>query len=377
MNRKLKNLILTVFLCLAAVPAFAVEEYVSLVYKEIDVAFADRSDENLNNILQKYQGDNYYFLMENYSMKKVRRLIIINDYEFAMDADLVIIDNNLDNIEAVELYATITDAYEMQKAVQRVEEEKRKAEEVRLVTLKEEQRGTAAKQYNAITTSTGNTVYVTGKDGGQLTYNSFNYAIGITPSLITNTSSVEENNLKQIAFGVGFDFGYSRMVNNLNVGGDFSLSARPMSFALSGKDESFYFDGNLNFKIAFRNFMDKFFIRAGVDAEGALQGQNNPEKYNQELQKTLISPTVGIKLQEIPLGNMFLTTSFDWLAASFWTKGLDAAAKFDMTMNVPFGATEKVNLDFVMGVKDSMFMKETGFENRMNFILALGGRNVK
>ena len=92
MNRKLKNLILAVLLCAAAFPVFALEEYVSLVYKEIDVAFANRSDENLDKILQKYQGDDYYFLMENYSMKKVRRLIIINDYEFAMNADLVIID---------------------------------------------------------------------------------------------------------------------------------------------------------------------------------------------------------------------------------------------------------------------------------------------
>lgn len=377
MNRKLKNLILTIFFCAAAMPVFAVEEYVSLVYKEIDVAFANRSDENLDKILQKYQGDNNYFLMENYSMKKVRRLIIINDYEFAMDADLVIIDNNLDNIEAVELYATITDAYEMQKAVERLAEEKRKAEEIRLVNLKEEQRGSAAKQYNTIKTSTGNTVYVTGKDGGQLTYNGFNYSLGLVPGLVTNKSNTgAENNLTEIALGVGFDFGYYTMLKNMNVGVDVGFSARPMSFSFEGTDESIFFDGNISLKIAFRDFMDKLFIRAGVVDVGCFQGRIT-ENFNQELQKNLISPAIGIKLQEVPLGNIFLTADFDWLAAHLYTKGLDAAAQMNVLFSIPFGSTEKINMDFIIGVKDTMFMKETGFENRMNFVLALGGRNVK
>lgn len=374
MNRKLKNLILAVLLCAAAFPVFALEEYVSMVYKEIDVAFANRSDENLDKILQKYQGDDYYFLMENYSMKKVRRLIIINDYEFAMNVALVIIDNNLDNIEAVELYATITDAYEMQKTLDRLAEEKRQAEEIRLVNLKEEQRGTAAKQYNAVTTSTGDTVYVTGKDGGQLTYNGLNYSLGVVPGFVMNSSVNEENNLKAAAAGIALDFGYYTIFKKTNIGGDLGIQA---GIPLSGQDQSIFVDASLAGKIAFREFMDKFFLRAGVAIEGSLKGESNTALFNQDIQNAFVTPLLGFKFQEIPVGKMAVSAGVDWLAAHLWTPGLKAAGKVDFSMNIPFGVTDKVILDFIIGARDIVFLKNTGLENRTNFVIALGGRNVK
>ena len=93
--KRLKRLLVASIMLLCAGHVFALEDYVSDVYHEIDTAFQQKSETGLNVVLQENQGDKYYYLMENYATKKVRRLIITNDYEFAMNAILVIIDNNI------------------------------------------------------------------------------------------------------------------------------------------------------------------------------------------------------------------------------------------------------------------------------------------
>ena len=120
-----KIAVLLVFLVSFSVPVFSVEAYVSSLYREIDIAFANKSENELNSILSKNADDVNYYLLENYAMKKVRHLIIQEEYVFAMKANLVIIDNDLDNVDAVEMYSTIATALEKQKEQQeRIHEKK-------------------------------------------------------------------------------------------------------------------------------------------------------------------------------------------------------------------------------------------------------------
>ena len=103
-GRKLKILSLAVLLICSTSKLFALEEYVSEIYKQIDTCFATKDEAKLNSLLSKNTTDRYYYLMENYTQKKIRRLIVNNDYDFAMAATLIVIENNLDNEEAVEMY---------------------------------------------------------------------------------------------------------------------------------------------------------------------------------------------------------------------------------------------------------------------------------
>ena len=80
-----------------------------------------------NYKLKKIEGDDNYYLLENYTLKKIRRLVVKKDYDFAMQTNLVVIDNNLDNSEAVEMYAVIAHALEEQRKLKNLEEEKRLA----------------------------------------------------------------------------------------------------------------------------------------------------------------------------------------------------------------------------------------------------------
>ena len=61
-TKKLKTFFLAVLLCFTAGSLFAVEEYVSKVYKEIDIIFVKQADKELANILRENVEDKYYYL---------------------------------------------------------------------------------------------------------------------------------------------------------------------------------------------------------------------------------------------------------------------------------------------------------------------------
>ena len=47
-----------------------------------------------------------------------------------------------------------------------------------------------------------------------------------------------------------------------------------------------------------------------------------------------------------------------------------------MNMSVPISAMQKARLTFNLGVKDTLFLKDEGIENRARLILAIGAENV-
>ena len=139
-SRKLKIIVALLVLILSSSRVFALEEYVTAVYKQIDDCFTKKDEAKLNKILSIYSKDKYYYLMENYTQKKIRRLIVNNDYDFAMDAILAVIENNLDNEEAVDMYSVISDAAEIQRKHEIELENQRQLEYARLENEKEKQR---------------------------------------------------------------------------------------------------------------------------------------------------------------------------------------------------------------------------------------------
>ena len=111
MKRKLFTFLVGIVLSVCAVQkVFAVDVYIVELYKQIDGAFSDKSDRELDAVLSNNNEDSNYYLLENYTMKKIRRLVIDKEYDFALQSNLIVIDNNLDNAEAVEMYSVIAAA---------------------------------------------------------------------------------------------------------------------------------------------------------------------------------------------------------------------------------------------------------------------------
>ena len=64
--RKLKVLSALLLLTVFSARVFAVEEYVSDIYRQIDNCFTVKDEGKLNDVLSKNTKDKYYYLIENY-----------------------------------------------------------------------------------------------------------------------------------------------------------------------------------------------------------------------------------------------------------------------------------------------------------------------
>ena len=350
---------------------FAVEEYVSEIYKQIDACFTAKDEAKLNTVLAKNTKDKYYYLIENYTQKKIRRLIVNNEYDFAMEATLALIENNLDNEEAVEMYTVISDAYDIQRKHEAEVEFQKQQEEKRLQAAKEKQRGSVEKEYVSATKTSSGSVYVSGKET-KLTSNNWKIAFGLVNLGYLMEPKGEINSLH---YGVAGDFRFERTIDKkCIIGTDIFGGVHFLGMADKEKIVPLLGDFDAAVKAAFMQFTKYLFIRAGFDA--IITGKSKTATDTIYVVDNFYSPYVGIKLEGIPLGKLKVDLGADWLAGHLFNKDVKLAAGGALNVEIPFAELEKVKLNFNIGVRDKLFMKDTGMENRASLLLAIGVENV-
>ena len=371
--RRVKVLSVLLLLAVLSGKVFAVEAYVSEIYKQIDTCFTAKDETKLNDVLSKNTKDKYYYLIENYTQKKIRRLIVNNDYDFAMEATLVLIENNLDNEEAVEMYSVISEAYEIQRKYEAEQEYQRQLEEARLQAEKEKQRGNVEKEYVAATKTTGGSVYVSGKETKLTSYN-WKAALGMINLLHLYD---EPGDISSLHYGVALDFRYEyTMENKMVIGTDTFAGFQFLGFA---DEENLKLvpmlgDIDLALKTSIPQISNNLFVRLGF--ETLIAGKSLTAPDTEWVVGKFYSPTLGIKMERIPLGGLKLDIGADWLAGHLFMKDVKAAGAASLNIEVPFAELEQVKLNFNLGVRDKFFLKKSGFENRASVIMAIGVENV-
>lgn len=371
-KRSFKTLVVSLLMLLVSSSLFAVEEYISQIYKDLDHVFIIKSDKELNDILSKNNEDKYYYLIENYTEKKIRRLIVNNDYDFAMTAIIIVIENNLDNENAVDMYTVIANAYEVQQKMEQENEERRQKELVRIEMEKDKQRGSAEKEYvSASNTSSGRVVYVSGKEPTSSS-SSWKASFGMVD--LTHLYD-EPGDISTIHYGISGDYRYEySLEKKIVVGADLSGGLNFLTIADEDKMVPILADANIAFKFALPQLSPNFFFRAGVGA--IVSGTSSMAPDTKDIAPTMFSPTIGIKMERIPLGKLKLDLGADWYAGHLFYEDINLAIGGDLNLEVPFAELEKINLSFNLGVKDRFFLKTTGIENRASVILAIGVGNV-
>ena len=364
---KIKRLIFILTFFFLANSVFAVEEYVSDTYKQIDKIFIMQSEPQLYDLLDKNKDDKYYYLIENYTMKKIRRLIVKNDYEFAMDAVIVVIENNLENEEAVEMYSVISDAYEIQKQYEAELEYKRQLELARLEQEKEKHRASVEKEYVSAQKNDGGSVYVSGKET-KLTSYWWKAALGIVDfSYLMDQSS----NVNALNYGINIDVDYEYTNDNIIWGFDIFGGFKFLSLG-QGKDMiPLMVNLDIGPKLGFKNFSKNFFIRAGFSA--MLASGIQPEA---NVLGNFLTPYIGINYQRLMLGNINISAALDYYVGHLYTPGVNFAMGGEVNFAFPFAEMEKVKLNLNIGLKDKFLLKNSGIENRASIILAIGVENA-
>lgn len=372
--KKLKLLILSLVFILTANSLFAVEEYVSQIYKQLDQIFIEKSEDKLSAVLEDNSSDKYYYLIENYTEKKIRRLIVNNDYDFAMTAIIVVIDNNLENEQAVEMYTVIAEAYEVQQKHEAELEYQRQLELARIEKEKEAQRGNVEKEYVAATNaSTGKTVYVTGKETKLVRYN-LKGSMGLAD---VTWLMDQKSEMSTFHYGPALELNYGYTTDAKSVIGFDAFGSIQFLSMGNLKDEKqlipLLADADLSLKYAPAAF-PLFNIRAGFGL--AFTGKTDYQNLFSPIADTIYSPTIGVKLENIPVGDSKFTVGADWLAGHLFYKNIKFAMGAAMNFAMPFAELEKIKLSLNIGLRDKVLVKDTGIENRASVILAIGAENV-
>ena len=85
----------------------AVNKTIDGIYVSIDEAFLEKSFGKINDILYSNHDNGQYKEIESYTLNKIRQLVIKNDFDFARLAALCLLQNNIDNEDAMEMYVML------------------------------------------------------------------------------------------------------------------------------------------------------------------------------------------------------------------------------------------------------------------------------
>ncbi len=378
-KKKLKTFLLAALLILLSCNLFAVEEYVSKVYKEIDIIFVKQSDKELAEILRENVEDKYYYLMENYTKKKVRRLIIDNEYEFAMTAIYIIIDNNIDgdfeDEDAVDLYAAIAEAYEIQQQYEQEQQQREIAEAAKKEAEKEKLLAAAQKDYNVVTTSEGRQVYVSSKDERSEKYR-WNANFGMIDFGILTANGLEKPLMSE---GISLDFTYEYAIpKSVVIGGDVFFDFKFMEFNNGPMEYNF----EIAPKVAFP-FAEKLFFRLGFSDLGVLKNKDETilarnkalAQIQEKLYGNIVTPFIGLQLSNAMLGKVGLNLDLNYLFSGI-ISGDYQAVSLKGAVAVPFAELERVKLVFNLGARDTLLILKGGTENHLSAIIGFGVENV-
>lgn len=373
-NRRIKTFFSVMIFLFASVSLFAVDEYISKIYKQLDKIFQEKSENALNNVLSDNNQDKNYYLIENYTEKKIRRLIVNNDYDFAMTAIIIVIENNLDNEQAVEMYSIISEAYEVQKAYETEQEQKRQLELARIEMEKEKQRVNVDKKYVSTSkTDTGKSVYISGKETKLSSY-SWKAMLGFLDLAWLMESTSGLNNL---AYGVSLSGRYEyTFPNDVIFGGEIFADGHFLSFTQEKESIIPVFgevEGLLKFSTV--EISKNLFFRLGFG--GIYTGKDSKAVNTVSIADTLLTPIVGVNFQKIKLPFANLDIGADWYAGHLFAQSnLNFAMGVNMNLEFAFASMDEVALNLNIGLRDKIFVKQGGFENRASLIFAVGVENV-
>lgn len=369
--RKIKVYTILVLLFSFVLPAFAVEAYISDIYKKIDQIFIIQSEDQLKTLLSDNNEDSNYYLIENYTEKKIRRLIVNNEYDFAMTAIIIVIENNLDNEHAVEMYSVIADAYKVQQEHEAELEYQRQLELARIEKAKEKQRVNVEKEYVAAkNTNSGKSVYVTGKET-KLTSYRWKVALGLADFMYLHDNS---SNINSLHYGSSLSFNYEYMLESKTIiGAELFAGVQPIGIAEEKSLVPLIGDIDVKLKLS-PSLVPNMFITTGFGV--VLSQKDANQKKTNLIAGTMYTPIVGIKYERISLGNVKVDLGAEWYAGHLFYDNINFAMGAEANAQIPFADLDKVSLNFNIGLRDKVLVKASGLENRASLILAIGAENV-
>lgn len=242
------------------------------VYRDIDGIIAQDGAPGLNENLSSYRAYPWYSRLEEFVLKRSRQLVIENNLEQASAVTLALVDTNLDNVEAFELYRSI------QRAQERREEERQREEEEKALAQHRQQvqeakiREDVDKTYKALVNPTsGKTVYLDQQVNSQ--YRDINWDVMLGLAVLSHVSDPDKSTVK---YGLSGSGSVIFRGEGFSAGGD--IIGEGLILTLTGDDAINWKAGGV-FLLANNTLSRNAYIRIGYCLFGFDSGSTEyPEK---------------------------------------------------------------------------------------------------
>lgn len=351
------------FLVLVSIVNVSIFSQSSDVIAQIDDALAQKDGDAIYKILEKNKKSNSYGEYESYILRKARELLIANELDFAAQISLAVIDNNIDNFDAVALYTSIDTAIKERDAKIKAEEERRQIEEMRIMANTAKEQKQIKKEYQTISnTSSGETVYL---DTDYNThYLPLSWAINVGMADLALYTDPRE---------VGGNFGLSSFGNvyfhseDYIIGGDYFLDTMLFNFGGDAEEEQ-QLDTTVNLTFGFSHeaVIRNLYFRLGF------LGYFSNEPEMSFVTTPFLSPTLGIAYRDIEIGNVLAELSADYYLGHLFYDGMKFAMDFSLNFSLILADYDKADIGVNFGVRDAIFVIEEGLQNQLKLIISIG-----
>lgn len=359
----IRLLALVVFFLIPAV--FAQTKMPDDMGRRVDALLAPEKTQDLRKLLSDNQRAVWYGDLESYVLKKARQLVVQNDLDQAKQICLAVIDVNLDNQEAVNLYQSVNAAIG-----KRDTEAKKTAEAENLAVFKQQASEAKIKQdlsktYKTVTnTSSGKKVYLDQDFNNHYSSTTWDVMLGLV-----NVKALLRENAFSVNYGLSLNGSLFYHGEDFTIGADIRGDATVLAFT---GPQGVTWSGSGVMSTAANRFNKYLVLRMGGYSAGYGFGVVSKEP------EVFFSPVLGVGFRDIKFGESgLLEIGADWLAGHLYTEGMIVAAGAHLGMTFILADMQDFDIHMRMSVQDAFMLYSSGMTNDTKVTLAIGVGNYE
>jgi hypothetical protein len=349
-----------VLVCLISSLSFAQTVVPDGVYQKVESAIASRSLEDLRATLAESSSSAWYPRLEDYVLKRARQLVVNDDLELAKGSALALVDNNLDNEDAVDLYQSVSDAIEL-----RARNAERRADEARLAEYRQKAQAEkiiqeAERTYTTVTNpETGKKVYLDQDFNTHYRDYTWDFVLGLGNFGFLSDPAGSRSRYGLSGSGSVYYHG-NRFSLGLDAFGDL------MAINLAG-DSGIDWSGTAILSGSANAISRYLELRAGYATFAFMRGNDEVEPFD------FSSPVVGLGVRDAFFGKSArLKMAVDYYPGHLSTDDISLALGGNLLVSFILARMQDFSVNFQTGVRDTALLRDDGFMNDAKFILAIG-----
>ncbi len=356
-----RKVLFIVIVCIVSASSalFAQKKKLQDYYSEITVFVTDKNTEGVRKYLAANTSYADYAKLESFVLMRSRDALIANELDFALALCLAVIDNNIDNFEAVALYTSIERAVVARDEQIRIEKEKEQVTKMKEATDTVKEKEKIQKEYTIITnTVSGETVY--------LDQNFDMYYMPVTWGVDLGLADLS---VMGDALSTSFRYGLSLAGNvfyrseEVYAGIDMFFDAALVSFPTNP---------NLIFSVeaipafSLPKVLKNVYYRIGY------AGVFSSAPEYSFLTPYFSTPVLGIGFRDLQVLLFYFDGAFDYYLGHWFYDKFFFAADLNVNFYLPLADLDTVDVGLNLGLRDFVGITAQGMHNQIKFVISFG-----